>query len=233
MGPSSQQESVLALGRRIRNELGIEAGRDTLADWMAQYLAELLQSIDEESDPEKRANKKEHCCRIIQQLWEKRQSLPGAASPLGRISEVLKAFLKFQEDARVFGTQARECSDNPWCEFAKASHSADRRMSTIAVLACLIEQEIAAEKTWLMEHGDMLDSETSKLIEALDRWVNDNPVPFLDGNDNSISSLPATEREEELVGAIEKSVEAQRKALDRLKSALEERRPSRATGDPD
>lgn len=88
MDESIRSESVLELGQKLANELGLEPG-DTLGRWMAHFIAEKLKQI-QTANPRDRDNRLSECCDEILRLWSHRRSFPGRR-PLENFEPVFRA----------------------------------------------------------------------------------------------------------------------------------------------
>lgn len=74
-------EDVVALGRKLVDELGKQPPVDTLGRWMAHYIAELIDAA-ENALPEERAAACRICSEAILELWSHRADLPHGRRPL-------------------------------------------------------------------------------------------------------------------------------------------------------
>lgn len=214
---------MIALGNRIVEELKLQEGVDTLAKWMANHLAQLITQATVERDAARRKKLCASCCALIERLWKNRANLPGGAKPLGRIDEQLIAIQTMMKD---FGTtpdsylhQAKQIS-NPWLVFAIDSHSIDRRMAAIAVLASFLESDLRSENRWMVENSGQISKEEHEILNALDRWVGRKNEFFVVSTDESIVGLKRDERKARLLEELAKALENQRKALKTLKESL-------------
>src|SRR4051794_2577180 len=72
--PSKTPKDVLALGRQIVSELGLEPGVDTLSKWMAHHIAELISDAEPQTDPEVKRNKEAQAAVSISKLWQHRSN---------------------------------------------------------------------------------------------------------------------------------------------------------------
>jgi hypothetical protein len=86
----SEPSSVLALGRRLVEELGLEESNDTLSRWMAHHLADLITKAENAAGSDKDALRKE-CFDAILALWRHRSELPGGKRPFEELEPVLRA----------------------------------------------------------------------------------------------------------------------------------------------
>ena len=83
-------KDVLALGRALVKELGLDPGVDTLSRWMAHYIAELIKDA-ETAKVEDRTAKFSMCADAILKLWEHRSELPNGKRPFGDLEPILRA----------------------------------------------------------------------------------------------------------------------------------------------
>lgn len=87
---SSRSDAVLALGKRIVEELGPDQEVDTLARWMAHYIAELIKATEAASG-EARAARLAECAAAVLDLWKHRSRLPRDRRPLEDLEPILNA----------------------------------------------------------------------------------------------------------------------------------------------
>ncbi len=102
-------EEVLALGRKLVDELGQEPRVDTLARWMAHYVAELIDRAANAPPNESGAARRE-CFETILKLWDHRAALPDGRRPFEKLEPVMRALesLDPNEDTpRYFGPARR------------------------------------------------------------------------------------------------------------------------------
>ena len=83
-------DQVLALGRRLVDELDLESSVDTLGRWMAHYVAELIDHA-ENTAPEELAVSKNRCFEAILELWSHRAELPDGKRPFEDLEPIIRA----------------------------------------------------------------------------------------------------------------------------------------------
>ena len=102
-------EEVLALGRKLVDELGQEPRVDTLARWMAHYVAELIDGAANAPPNERRAAGRE-CFETIMELWDHRAALPDGRRPFEKLEPVMRALESLDpndDTPRYFGPAKR------------------------------------------------------------------------------------------------------------------------------
>ena len=112
---------------------------------------------------------------------------------------------------------------SPWFEFACKSYPLESKLWAIAFLAGTLELELGHEKTWVDQHGELLDSEEKELIEALNGWVHDTDW-FNDRERSKVESLSADERDELLLEKMDEALKNQLEAIERLREDVKQRR---------
>lgn len=87
---SPRFDQVLALGRKLVDELDLESSTDTLSRWMAHYIAELM---DHAKGPlsEELAVAKKRCFDAILELWSHRAELPNGKRPFEDLEPIMRA----------------------------------------------------------------------------------------------------------------------------------------------
>jgi hypothetical protein len=90
-------EQVLALGRKLVDELGTEPSVDTLGRWMAHYVAELIDAASNAS-AEERADAQRKCFNAILALWSHRAELPRGKRPFENLEPIVRAIESLDPD---------------------------------------------------------------------------------------------------------------------------------------
>jgi hypothetical protein len=190
---------------------------------MAHYLAELMAQAERETEPAKKRALEEQCREVILRLWADRDRLPGGARPLGQVDEALKALVAMRAEVSQFPQMVRRHADdlrNPWLAFAVDSYAADRRMSSIAFLAGLLDSRFGREKRWVEEHEGQLSENERQLIRGLDNWLNSRDDWPPARQEVAATSLSAEERNRRILDELERSVRSQEAALEQLQSRV-------------
>ncbi|QLA16270.1 AVAST type 3 anti-phage proein Avs3b [Desulfolutivibrio sulfoxidireducens] len=90
-------EAIFALGKKLVEELGLDASTDTLGRWMSHYIAELIVKADYASGDEKNTVER-NCFDTILALWNHRAGLPLAGQPFERIRELAQVIESLDPD---------------------------------------------------------------------------------------------------------------------------------------
>src|SRR5206468_12121550 len=90
MGDHIRSDSILKLGKKIVDELGLDQTVDTLGRWMAHYIAEKIGDV-EAATGEDRAQKMSECRDAILQLWAHRSELPNGKRPFEDFEPIFRA----------------------------------------------------------------------------------------------------------------------------------------------
>ncbi len=102
-------EEVLALGRKLVDELGQEPRVDTLARWMAHYVAELIDGVAK-APPNERGAARRECFETILKLWDHRTALPDGRRPFEKLEPIMRALESLDPNGstpRYFGPERR------------------------------------------------------------------------------------------------------------------------------
>jgi len=91
---------MLALGRRLTKELGLDDSVDTLGRWMAHYVAELIHDA-ESARGDERSARMQACCDAILELWRHRHALQGGRRPFERMEPILRALASLDPDEEM------------------------------------------------------------------------------------------------------------------------------------
>ncbi len=90
-------EQVVALGRKLVDELGKEPHVDTLARWMAHYVAELIDAA-ENGPADQRVASRRKCFDAILELWSYRAELPSGRRPFEDLEPIARALESLDPD---------------------------------------------------------------------------------------------------------------------------------------
>jgi hypothetical protein len=90
MEKSVLADSVLILGRKLVEELGLEESTDTLGRWMAHHVADLITRTEKVPQDEKISVERE-CFSSILTLWKHRSELPSGKRPFEELEPVFRA----------------------------------------------------------------------------------------------------------------------------------------------
>ena len=107
-----RSDSVLALGKKLVDELGLDQSVDTLGRWMAHHIAEKIEAA-ESAAGEARDQKMSECCDAILKLWAHRSELSDGKRPFeefGQIFRVLKS-LDLDDPTPRYFRQVRSAAD--------------------------------------------------------------------------------------------------------------------------
>lgn len=125
---SAHSKAVIALGKKLVAELGLDNSVDTLGRWMAHYIAQLLQEAESATDDKRSANNSELRDAILA-LWAHRFELSAGKGPFGDIEPILRALASLDPASRSFrhfspsqapDTQRGESKETEnWVELAK------------------------------------------------------------------------------------------------------------------
>lgn len=102
-------DEILALGRKLVDELGNAPRVDTLSRWMSHYIAELIDAT-ENAAQKKRVASRRRCFDAILELWRHRADLPDGIRPfeeLEPIARALKSLDPNSETPRFFASVRR------------------------------------------------------------------------------------------------------------------------------
>ena len=83
-------DEVVALGRKLVDELDEGPRPDTLGRWMAHYVAELIDAA-ENAPQERLAASRRKCFDTVLELWRHRADLPGGRRPFEDLEPIVRA----------------------------------------------------------------------------------------------------------------------------------------------
>ena len=105
-------DGVLALGKKIVDELDADQPVDTLSRWMAHYIAEKIEDAETATD-ESRDRKMSECSDAILKLWAHRSALPNGKRPFEDFEPIFRVIQSLDQDdstSRYF-SQVRLATD--------------------------------------------------------------------------------------------------------------------------
>ena len=92
-----RSDSVLALGQKLIDELGLDQSVDTLGRWMAHYIAENMEAA-ESATGEARDRKMSECSDAILKLWAHRSELPDGRRPFEEFGQIFRVLQSLDTD---------------------------------------------------------------------------------------------------------------------------------------
>jgi hypothetical protein len=93
-------EQILALGRKLVDELDMETSVDTLGRWMAHYVAELMDAA-ENAPSQERVVAQKRCSDAILELWSHRAELPDGKRPFENLEPIIRAVESLDPDDKI------------------------------------------------------------------------------------------------------------------------------------
>ncbi len=97
MDSFAHSDRILALGRKLVEELGLEPSVDTLGRWMAHYIANLIVKA-ENATGEVKSSAEKNCFDAIMVLWKHRAELPNGKRPFENLEPVIRAIESLDPD---------------------------------------------------------------------------------------------------------------------------------------
>lgn len=97
MGRRIRSDRVLALGKKLVDELGLDQSVDTLGRWMAHYIAEKMEAA-KSATAEARDQEMSECSDAILKLWAHRNELPNGQRPFEEFEQIFRALKSLDLD---------------------------------------------------------------------------------------------------------------------------------------
>ena len=152
-----RSDSVLALGQKLVDELGLDQSVDTLGRWMAHYIAEKMEAA-ESATGEDRDRKMSECSDAILKLWAHRSELPDGRRPFeefGQIFRVLQS-LDIDDPTSRYFRQARSAAEQDdeddatkqWLNIASGVDDAARVLIRYC-LATAAQEAVDKSREWV------------------------------------------------------------------------------------
>ena len=188
MAERIHSDSVLALGKKLVDEFGLEQSVDTLGRWMAHYIAEKMEDV-ESATGEARDRKMSECSDAILKLWAHRSELPNDQRPFKEFERIFRVLQSLDLDAptpRYFRqarlAAAQDDADDAtkrwlniasgiddaarvlirYCLATAAQEAVDKSREWIALAEAIAEEEDIDLRTVrvLVENTEVLNSES-------------------------------------------------------------------------
>jgi len=230
-----QPEAILALGKKIVEELDLADSVDTLGRWMAHYVAELIQQAEQTTDQEQRTAIQKACFETILKLWDHRATILHKASPgasLASAIAVLKA-ANGQDRENLYWRHDTRNTAHPWAGFIQSLRQAVDRIVLYCVSGSVNEELLIKEKEWAEQHGHFLTDDELEIVEDIDTLLQGGH-PLFDRVvlvDSKTKALSTEERQSIILTKIEEILNEQLENLRKLQVKLDRNNGSTAATD--
>lgn len=216
------EEKVLKLGKTLISELELDYTVNTLARWMTHYIAELIQKIETSKSEEEKKQLKKECCKLILELWGKRERLP-IKKPTERLKPIISVLELLKEKEHPFisfglPNNSRDKNSKTWSEFLKIVKENSERIFNKSLLSLIDDKILERDNQWVEKHGEFLSNEEKKIIEYLNS-INTLEIQFIDLSKEKQEKTDS-EKLDELFNQLENFIDEQRNALLNLKNNL-------------
>ena len=184
-----RSDSVLALGKKLVDEMGLDQSVDTLGRWMAHYLAAKMEDA-EAATGEAREQKMSECSDAILKLWAHRSELPKGKRPFEDFEPVFRALRSLDPDdttPRYFREVRAEVDQDAendltkqWLDLASGLDYTARVLIRYC-LAITAREAVDKSRDWVGLAGavageDDIDIRTVQFItDDVDALVSENP----------------------------------------------------------
>jgi hypothetical protein len=129
-----RSDQVLALGKKLADELGTDQRIDTLSRWMSHWIAELIHSADA-AVGEERSKRMDECGNAILKLWAHRNTLRDGKRPFESLELIFRTLESLDTETKRFryfsppskpDQSADETPSEKWLNRAKSADEAAR-----------------------------------------------------------------------------------------------------------
>ena len=219
-----QSDSVVALGKKLVDELGLDQSVDTLGRWMAHYMAEKIEAA-ECATGDARDQKMAECRDAILKLWAHRSELPNVQRPFKEFERLFRALRSLDLDdptPRYFpqasvAVEQDEESDatKRWLKKASAIDYAAKALIRYC-LANAVQDAVDKSRDWIaLAEAIAKDEETDirairAIVEGAEDLKSENPDD------------KARARMEELVDKLEAFTAASNELSSHLRAQLDQ-----------
>ncbi len=182
-----RSDSVLALGKKLVDELGPDRSVDTLSHWIAHYIAEKMEDV-EAATGEARDRKMSECSDAILKLWAHRSELPNGQRPFEDFEPIFDVLQSLTLDdptpryfRQVMSAVDQDDEDDParqwlrivsglddtarvlirYCLVIAAQEAVDKSREWVALAETIVEKDDGDIRTvrFITDDADVLNSE--------------------------------------------------------------------------
>jgi hypothetical protein len=182
MEQSERYKGVVALGKKLVDELGLDQSVDTLGRWMAHHVAELIASA-ESANPADAMEARKKCFNAVLKLWAHRAELPGGRRPFEELEPIARTIASLDPDndsLRHFGAVAHPASESEstevdkWLELVRGlDYTAKLTIGYCLRAAAQAANDKSADWVALAEAAGVSDSTVEIVFRFVSRDGND------------------------------------------------------------
>lgn len=232
MGERVRSDGVLALGKKIVDELGLDQSVDTLGRWMAHYIAEKIEDVEAVTGEEARSHKMSECSDAILKLWAHRSELPNGKRPLEDFEPIIRVLKSLDVDDTTprYFRQARSAvnkndEDDSIARWLDAASELDytARMLIRYCLAIAAQDAVDKSRDWVAL-AEAIAEEEDIVIRTVRFITGDADVLNSENPDDS-----KKEKIEDLLKRLEAFTDLSSMLSSHLRRQLEQATPSQPT----
>lgn len=202
-----RSDNVLALGKKIVDELDADQPVDTLSRWMAHYISEKIEDAETATD-EARDRKMSECRDAILRLWAHRSELPNGKRPFEDFEPIFRVIESLDPDDTTpyYFRQVRSAakkndedeSTTGWLDMASELDDAARAL----IRCCLVmaaRDAVDKSRDWVtLAEAIEEEGNTDIDINIISLIMND-----IDAMDSDVSGDPNKAKIEDLLKKLE------------------------------
>lgn len=220
-GKLGHSDSILALGKKLVDELGTDQPVDTLSRWMSHWIAELMRSADG-AVGEDRSKRMAECGDAIMKLWAHRNTLPDGKRPFEPLEPIFRTLKSLDPDAKTFryfqmpdnpNKTGKETPADEWLRRAISTDESARRL----VAYCLTKATdlvIAGRDDWIAL-AKSVGSDGDDDVQVIIRVLNQLGPSEAERVQNKIKS----DIEKQIAG-LEALIQLAQSSIDELKASI-------------
>lgn len=181
MDESAPSYSILALGKKLVEELGLDQSTDTLGRWMAHYIAETIKDA-EAATGEAHNRKMSECSDFILKLWAHRSNLPNGKRPFEDFEPIFRVLKSLDPDDATphFFRQVRSAanqnneneSTTRWLDMASELDNAARMLIRYC-LANAAQKAVDKSRDWVALADAITKEADIRVVLMLSKDVDD------------------------------------------------------------
>ena len=227
MGERVRSDSVLALGKKIVDELGLNQPVDTLSRWMAHYIAEKIEDADT-AIGEVRDRKMSECSDAILKLWTHRSELPNGKRPFEDFEPIFRVLksLDLDDTTPRYFREARSATDQhgedelvaQWLSIA-SEIDCTARMLIRYCLTIAARDAVDKSRDWVALSEAIKEEGNIDIVTV--RFITDD----VDAMDSEVQDDPAKAKIEDLLKRLETFTDLSGMLSSHLRQQLERTTP--------
>lgn len=178
MALSRPSTDVIALGKRLSEELSLSKSCETLCKWMAQLLAEKITALATTESSDERQELEQQIVELTLSLWRQRYCLPSRVSPFSKLTKAVDYLAALQDEKTNAWPwiRVRDQVESPWRTFVQSVEAFSSQSVSLLVLSEAILDLDSDALAWEEENEHMLERLELDALRLLQKWMEKSEV---------------------------------------------------------